>query len=850
MSASLRIHDQIFLDAFAEFDGYVFATAGDSFAAAFARASAAVDCAEAIQGALTRAEWGAWPALRVRMGLHVGEAEERDGNYFGPAVNQAARVMAVAHGGQVLVTAMVRDAAAVTATDLGTHTLRDIDAPVHLHQVGTEEFPPLLSVGKGIVSLPSPRTSLIGREEEVEEVRKLVGAHRLVTLTGVGGCGKTRLAIEVAYQEVSTHPDGVWFVDLSTIADEAALPGAFATGLVLTPAAGADPIDEIAIYLAARDALLVVDNCEHVIDAAAACIDRLLGASPHLRVLVTSRESLELDGEFTWKVPSLATGEDAPASQLFIDRAHAAGTALHLDDATLATVAEIVSQLDGIPLAIELAAARTRSMDIAEIRSRLDDRFRLLSGGTRRSRQRQATLEGAVQWSYGLLSEAEQSMLQTLSVFQGGFSVADAAAVAGLAEYEAIDLVDALAAKSLVDLTRDIDGYVRHRLLETIRLFALSRLVESGAADATRDRHLDRFANEHSPLDFERFITLASVVRFGREYENYRSAGLWAIERGRPERATWIAVVTQEPAGARGETPMIIDWLTIPAEMDHDYRIASVAMLGWVLAIQGDITGSETQLETALALGHEHHPWIVWAKYVRSLNLILMGDMSAAEQLIRNALAQAHDVAGPNLHAMGVTFLAVLLTSRLALEEAIDACDAAMADAPEMGYYPSLQFFRAWALLAGGHVDEAMQAVETFNPVPSGTQWTHIPMFATHAVMAQAMGGEAATRSFAAAIAEAVRRRPAIAPDVLQTFGYLAHIRGDTERAEEIVSHNAPFMTAPIWSWMVLTSRGGTAENAHDVIDAYNHEHPIAQRYARFAQHGARLLAEELERWT
>jgi predicted ATPase len=759
--------------------------------------------------------------------------------------------MALAHGGQVLVTTGVRDSAAITATDLGEHTLRDIETPVHLHQLGTAEFPALLSVGKAIVSLPSPRTTLVGREEAVEEVRKLVGAHRLVTLTGVGGCGKTRLAIEVAYREIPTHPDGVWFVDLSTIADEAALPGAFATGLGLTPAPGADPIEAIAVYLAARDALLVVDNCEHVIDRAAACLDTLLGASPVLRVLVTSRESLELDGEFTWKVPSLATGEDAPAAQLFIDRANAAGNTLRLDDATRATVAEIVLQLDGIPLAIELAAARTRSMDVAEIRRRLDDRFRLLSGGTRRSRQRQATLEGAVQWSYGLLTEAEQSMLQTLSVFQGGFSVADAAVVAGVAEYEAIDLVDALAARSLVDLTRDADGHIRHRLLETIRLFALSRLVDANATDATRDRHLELFANDHSPSDFERIVTLSSVVRFGQEYENYRSAGLWAIERGRPEQATWIATVLQEAAGARGESPMIIDWLTAPAEMGHDYRIASAAMLGWVLAVQGNVAGSETQVETALALGHEHlDAWVVWAKYVRSTNLGSMGDTRAAEQLIRSAVAQAHDASGPNLHALGVIFLAMLLNSRLAYNATIDVCTAAMADAPELGYYTLHEFARAWAHLASGHLDEALQAVETFTPVPSGSQWAHLPPIATHVVMAHTDGGEGATRSFAATIAEAVRRRPAIAPDVLQTFGYLAYIRGDTERAQEIVDHNAPFATGGIWSWMVLTTHGGRADNALDVIDAYNREHPIAQRYERFAEHGSRLLAEELERWS
>ena len=225
MSASLRIHDQIFNDTIAKFSGHVFATAGDSFAAAFQRASAAVECAAAIQASLGEIDWGSWPAISVRIGLHLGEAEERDKNYFGPPVNQAARVMAVAHGGQCVLTDGVRAAAGITATDLGTHTLRDIEMPVHLYQLGTEVFPPLGSVGTGIVSLPSPRTSLVGREASVAEVRELIGAHRLVTLTGVGGCGKTRLAIEVAYREAPARPEGVWFVDLSTIADERALPG-------------------------------------------------------------------------------------------------------------------------------------------------------------------------------------------------------------------------------------------------------------------------------------------------------------------------------------------------------------------------------------------------------------------------------------------------------------------------------------------------------------------------------------------------------------------------------------------------------------------------------------------------
>jgi predicted ATPase len=853
MSASLRVHDQLFAETISKFSGYVFATAGDSFAAAFQRASAAIECAEAIQRALAAVEWGTGPALSVRIGLHVGEAEERDGNFFGPAVNQTARVMAVAHGGQCLLTDGVRDAARVAAADLGVHVLRDIEMPVHLNQLGAEEFPPLWSVGRGIVSLPSPRTSLVGREEAVEEVRKLVDAHRLVTLTGVGGCGKTRLAIEVAYREVPSHPDGVWFVDLSTIADRAALSSAFVTALGLTAAPDVDPIDQIAAYLAPREALIVVDNCEHMVDGVVERLDELFGACSRLRVLATSRESLDLDGEFTWKVPSLTTSEDASATQLFIDRAQAAGTVLRLDDATLTSVVEIVTQLDGIPLAIELAAARTRSMDVAEIRSRLDDRFRLLSGATRLSRQRQATLEGAVQWSYGLLSEAEQSMLQTLSVFQGGFALEDVAGVADLGEYEAIDLVDALSAKSLIDLTRDRDGQLRHRLLETVRLFGRSRLIESGETNATRDRHLEHFANEYdrSAIVPEDIITVSSVQRFGREYENYRSAAAWAVERGRPEDAAWIAVMLNDTASSRGEVQQIVDWLTLPTPTNLDDQIRIAADLAWALTVQGNIEGSEAAAETAIALG-ETHPtgWVAIAKYVRCLNLILTGDIENAERQIRSGLTVARDLSGVNVYAFGMNFLGVVLNSRLAFNETIIACDAALTDAPEMGHYTPLEAYRAWALLADGRVQAATDAVAAFRPVPLGSSWAHLLALVAHFVMAHTDGAEAATRSFAANIEESVRRRPQLSSDVLQGFACLAYLRGDQERAHEIVAQTAPLVTVQFWSWLILDSLGATSENARDTLAAYNREHPINERYALFAQNGARLLAEELERWS
>jgi predicted ATPase len=851
MSASLRIHDQIFTDIIAKFEGHVFATAGDSFAAAFARASSALDCAESIQHALADVDWGTWPALTVRIGLHVGEAEERDDNYYGPTVNQAARVMAVAHGGQCVLTEGVKNAARVTVTDLGVHTLRDIETPVHLSQLGTEEFPPLWTVGTGIVSLPSPRTSLVGREESVDEVRRLVGAHRLVTLTGVGGCGKTRLSIEVAHREVPSHPDGVWFVDLSTIADEVALPGAFATALKLTVSAGAEPTEEIATYLASRQALLVVDNCEHVVDAAAEFIDTLLERSPRLVVLATSRESLEVDGEFTWKVPSLAIGTDAPAVHLFVDRAHAVGADLPQNETTRAAVADIVERLDGIPLAIELAAARTRSMDVAEVAAHLDDRFRLLSGGTRRSRQRQATLEAAVQWSWDLLSGVEQSMLHTLSVFQGGFSIPDAAAVAGVPQHEATNLIDGLVSKSLVDIIRDSTGALRHRLLETIRLFALARLIDTGEATATRDRHLDHFANDPIGASLEAWTSVDAVVRAGREYENIRSAITWALETDRRDAVMRLAAIVSDAAQTRGEIGLAIDCLRLPVELEPRDLVFARGVLGWMLTIQGDIASAEVALREAIDVG-ERHPtdFTVFALLAEGARVSIFRDYAQVEEYYRSAQSQADKLYGLNVQALAAMFMETLLVALLRFQETIDLSDRIIRDNPDFGYRHVVEAWRAWALLHTGAIDEAARAVAEFCPVPAGSQWFAMNLIVSHAVQGHVDGPDVARRALAAVASEMAFRRPQIASDVLQCFAYLADIGGDPARADEIVSLTTPFAGGALASWLILKRLGATIDTAHQLASKYAKDHSALEQYALDAANSPRLLAEELARWS
>ena len=786
MSEALRVHDAVLRETIASYSGHVFSTAGDSYAAAFSRASVAVECATAIQDGLALADWGAGPQLRVRVGLHLGEAEERDGDYFGPALNLAARVMSAAHGGQCVVTETVRDAARIKAIDLGLHQLRDIEVPVHVFQIGAESFPPLWSMGTGIVSLPFPRTSLVGRIDEVNTVRRLVAEHALVTLTGVGGCGKTRLAIEVAHQEVPTHPDGVWFVDLAAIADDTAVAGAFAAALDLVVAPGADPVAQIETYLAPRDALVVVDNCEHVVDDVADLLDGLLERCPKLHVLATSRESLEIDGEYAWKVPSLGTGEDSTSLQLFVDRAGATGATIPADAAAIATMVDIVERLDGIPLAIELAAGRARSMDLDEIRDRLDDRFRFLSGGKRRSRQRQATLEAAVQWSYDLLDEREQSLLRCLSVFQGGFAPGDVCAIAGIGDLEAIDLVDTLAAKSLIDITRDGRGHVRHRLLETIRLFALARLIDAGDVVTVRDRHLDHFYNDRVGSDLEDWLDTESLWRIDREYENYRAAATWALERDRAEVTVRIAAIISDAASPRGETQMILDWLRLPVELAPRDRAYADTRLAFNCTVVGDVASALPVAEHAVEVGLEHAlDDVVFAMQTLAIAVWFTGDIARRDHLLAEGRRIACESCGANVRAAAGMFqLPSLYTYHLV--EALELADASLADSANMGYRHILEAYRAWILLRLGRIDEAQQAVERFSPIPPSSQWEQMNLITAHAVMAHSGDVGTATKSYATAARELAARRPQIVGDLLVGFGYLAYARGDETRSREL----------------------------------------------------------------
>jgi hypothetical protein len=416
MRKALAAHDEVLRSAIEAHGGFLFKHTGDGVCAAFSSPKSAVDAAAAAQRQLE---------LPVRMGIATGEAERRDGDYFGAVLNRAARVMAAGHGGQVLLaesTAVLLSG--VDLLDLGPRRLRDVPTPVGVFQVRAPglraEFPRLRALGTSLGNLRRAATSFIGRESEVAEVEAALRAHRLVTLTGVGGVGKTRLATEVAARQVDGFPDGVWFFELAAVTDPAAVPNAVAAVLGITQQPGMSVSESVAAALEGRLRLLVFDNCEHVVDSVADLVEAILAASATVKVLATSREGIGVADEKLWRVPSLDVGA---AVELFVERAQSVTSGLLADETT--AVEDVCRRLDGIPLAIELAASRMASMTAAEVRDRLDDRFKLLVG-SRRGLARHQTLRQAVAWSYDLLDDSQKALLERCSVFAGGFDIQSA----------------------------------------------------------------------------------------------------------------------------------------------------------------------------------------------------------------------------------------------------------------------------------------------------------------------------------------------------------------------------------------------------------------------------------------
>ena len=558
------------------------------------------------------------------MGIHTGTADEREGNYFGPAVNRAARIMAAGHGGQLLVSLATEELArdrlpgGVGLLDLGEHELAGLARRERLFQVCGPGlalgFPPLRTPAHLAGNLPAAATSFVGHGEELERLATDLPLRRLITLTGVGGVGKTRLALEAGGIVADKFPDGVWLCQLAPVAEPAAVAHAVAATLSIRLQEGLSLVDSVVDALRGRRLLVILDNCEHLLDAAAELVERVTESCPTVTVLATSREPLGVAGERVWAVPSLpaATG----GVRLFCDRAEAADASFSPSEGDLAVIAEICERLDGIPLAIELAAARVRFMTAADLAERLHDRFRLLRGG-RRGLERHHTLAATVQWSYRLLPEAQRLLFDRLSVFAGGFTLSAAEAVCADDAVDRLDVagdLDALVDKSMVVADR-AGNHSRYRLLETLRQFGEERLDESAHAGELRDRHLRHYlaVADEARRHYEGRAQAAGAATFRSEWANIRAAVQWAITQEDQATATGLldALFVFAYLEERYE---LGDWasqaLTAPLATPTAYGIAAV-----FAGTRGEYDHALSLIETGLAAAKsrtEPETWACW----------------------------------------------------------------------------------------------------------------------------------------------------------------------------------------------------------------------------------------------
>jgi predicted ATPase/class 3 adenylate cyclase len=624
MAAALARHDAVLREAIAGHGGVVFSTGGDGLGAVFARAPDGVAAACDAQRLIGSEAWPGRP-LRVRMALHTGDAEERDGDYFGPPVNRCARLMAAAHGGQVLcsgVTAALvagRFPEGVSLMDLGQHRLRDLSEPEHVFQLVHPElahgFPPLRSLSAFPGNLPVQVTGFVGRDQELGECTGALQASRVVTVTGVGGVGKTRFALQVAAEVLPRFADGAWVVEFAGVGDPAMVEEATATALGVQARPNQPLATTLSDFLRTKRLLLVLDNCEHLVGAMAALVERVLAGCPDVVVVATSREGLAVSGEHLVPLPpmQLPAGDTldvvagCEAVRLFVARAGDVRPGFSVTPENAAKLAQLCRRLDGIPLALELAAARVRSMSLADILSHLDHRFRLLTGGRRSALSRQQTLRGAIDWSYDLLDDPERMVLRRLAVFAGGFDLAAAETVGEGGSVDAFDVavhVDRLVDKSLV--VADPSGpSSRFRLLEMIRDYTWDRLGESGETEDVSRRHAEFFVAFAAAADrgLRGPDELSWTERIERELDNLRAAVSWAVEAGQPDAALEIIASLSTAFGTRIGAPfgpMAEKAAAMPQALGHPLRCVALASAARAARDRGDRDRARDLADSAL----------------------------------------------------------------------------------------------------------------------------------------------------------------------------------------------------------------------------------------------------------
>ncbi|HSM67529.1 MAG TPA: adenylate/guanylate cyclase domain-containing protein [Ilumatobacteraceae bacterium] len=669
MRDALADHDRRIRHAVAAHGGYVFTTAGDSFAVAFEHVRDALDAALDLQSSLREmaGELSGEVDLRVRSGIHTGEATVRDGDYFGATVNRCARIASAGHGGQILVSGSSCELLGddlpdrVELLDLGVHRLRDLEEPERILQVChpqlDREFPKIRTLEGPADTLPTQLTKFIGRHHEIGEIVALLAERRLVTLAGPGGAGKTRLALEVAERVVGDHPDGVRLVELAALVDHDVVTDEVAQRF------GATKVDEVPLAetivdtIGDRRMLLVVDNCEHLVGPVARLTSRLLLGCPNLRVIATSRERLAVTGEVLYRVPSLSMpppGSDVEQSlgydaiRLFEDRARLADPGFRLDPSNLDDVVSICRRLDGIPLALELAAARVRSMSPQQISSRLDERFRLLTGTDRSSDDRQQTLLSTIEWSHDLLDERERVVFRRLGAFVSNFGLEAAERVCAdesIFEFDVVELLTALVDKSMVSTTPGLTG-TRYQLLESIKTYALGHLEQAGERTDTSARHAVHFAELAAILQRrQRAGDLASALAvLDEEEDNFRAALRFSIDAGDAMTAARLIDALGYLWYAGGVRREGLEWcealFALSADLPDELRAGALHAYALMLSGTGDPELGIEVLREQVVIRRRLGDPVRLAAALNNLGNLLYdtGEATAAQMALREAI--------------------------------------------------------------------------------------------------------------------------------------------------------------------------------------------------------------------
>jgi predicted ATPase/class 3 adenylate cyclase/Tfp pilus assembly protein PilF len=797
MGAAVARHEEIITSAVQDHGGVLIKAKGegDSTFSVFPRATDAAAAAVDAQTRLIAEPWAA-PSVSVRMAVHTGEAEVRDGDYFGAAVNRAARLREVAHGGQTLIShstfALVdeRLPPGSLTVDLGTHRLRDLARAERIHELRhsslAASFPPLRSLNAVPNNLPTELTSFVGREAELSELVERLGATRMLTLTGAAGCGKTRLALQLAARTLDTHPGGVWLVDLAPIGTPSLVLQAVGSALgvrelTTTTQTSLDslaqpgrPLEEVVLeFLAGREAVIILDNCEHLVDPVATLAGRLLKACPDLRLLVTSREPIGVGGEVTWRVPSLGLPDpdgsvslaelaSSEAVRLFVERAGERDREFVLSGEVAPSVVEICQRLDGIPLAIELAAARVATLSCAQIAARLDDRFRLLTGGSRTALERHQTLRAAVDWSYDALGVAEQALLARLAVFAGGFSLEAAEAVCEGDPIERMAVLDLLA--TLVDksLVVHYPHAGRYRLLEMIRQYSRERLAADPDPGRWRRRHFDFYlhvarqadrtfwgpegAGRASTLEVD-LDNLRSAMEFCLGERDADAAvhlagsmmGFWILRGHLAEGRRWLTQALDLPGGKTGgrrawamyaaaylaalrddtasARPLCEQALAEFRRLGDEPRTTTALVeLAQIHLYEGDVEGARPLLEESLDTARrlDLKPWIAQAAVFAANVAHQQSDLDAAHAYYQEAVSAARTLGGEALLGTSLVGLGLVAIARGDWAGALTQLDAGIEASRRSGSVElagSLSF-RALVLMRLGNREMARVSAE------------------------------------------------------------------------------------------------------------------------------------------